>query len=52
MTLKASLFCFDEASAMEDPAYIANALGTVARAKGMTEVACKPASLAKVSTKT
>jgi probable addiction module antidote protein len=31
----------EEAFATEDPAYIAHALGTVARAKGMTDVARK-----------
>jgi probable addiction module antidote protein len=31
----------EEAFATDDPAYIAHALGTVARAKGMTEVARK-----------
>ncbi len=31
----------EEAFATEDPAYIAHALGTIARAKGMTEVARK-----------
>jgi probable addiction module antidote protein len=34
-------FYLEEAFAMEDPAYTAHALGTVARAKGMTEVARK-----------
>lgn len=34
-------FYIEEAFATEDPAYIAHALGTVARAKGMTEVARK-----------
>jgi probable addiction module antidote protein len=37
-------FYLEEAFAMEDPAYTAHALGTVARAKGMTEVASKRAS--------
>jgi probable addiction module antidote protein len=34
-------FYIEEAFATEDPAYIAHALGTVTRAKGMTEVARK-----------
>jgi probable addiction module antidote protein len=34
-------FYLEEAFATEDPAYIAHALGTVARAKGMTEIARK-----------
>lgn len=34
-------FYLEEAFNTEDPAYIAHALGTVARAKGMTEVARK-----------
>ena len=34
-------FYLEEAFATEDPVYIAHALGTVARAKGMTEVARK-----------
>jgi probable addiction module antidote protein len=34
-------FYIEEAFATEDPAYIAHALGTVSRAKGMTEVARK-----------
>jgi probable addiction module antidote protein len=34
-------FYIEEAFATEDPAYIAHALGTISRAKGMTEVARK-----------
>jgi probable addiction module antidote protein len=38
---EAIAFYIEEAFATEDPAYIAHALGTVTRAKGMTEVARK-----------
>jgi probable addiction module antidote protein len=40
-TAEAIAFYIEEAFATEDPAYIAHALGTVTRAKGMTEVARK-----------
>ena len=34
-------FYLEEAFATDDPVYIAHALGTIARAKGMTEIARK-----------
>jgi len=41
--------CIEEA--IGDAAFIAKALGDIARAKGMTQIACRQACQGKVSTK-